>query len=74
MLDENLLKNIEYLCLDEDVVKILIANNIIIIKDLWLKKRKDLKNINLTDNQINKIIIKMQLFGIDLNQKVYKNK
>lgn len=73
MLEKKLEKNIELLGLDEESLKILIDNNIITIKDLWLKKRMDLKNINLSDNQINKIIIKMQLFGLDLNQKVYKN-
>lgn len=74
MLEQKLLKKIEVLSLNQDITKTLENNNIIIIKDLWEKTRTNLKNINLNDAQINQIIIKLQLFGIDLNKKVYKNK
>lgn len=41
------------------------------IKELWKLSRKDLQKMNLSDTEINLIIIKMQLMGIDLNQKIY---
>jgi len=68
-------------CLNYDVVElmndnsisdILIKNHVFIIEDLWKLKRKDLKDYGLNDNQINTIIIKLQLLGIDLNKKVNK--
>ena len=34
-------------------------------------RRRELKNIGLKDSQINHIIIKMQLKGLDLNEKMY---
>lgn len=67
-------------CLDYSIDKLKLDNKINInlskyqinsIKDLWQLNRKDLKNMNFSDEQINKIIIKMQLLGIDLNHKVY---
>ena len=63
---------IDSLNIDSIILKTLKENNIITVRDLWILKRCDLKKINLTDNQINNIIIKLQLFGIDLNKKVYQ--
>ena len=63
--------SIDKLNLDKDVLLILSNNNIQIIKQIWLLKRDDLKQMNLTDIQINQIVIKLQLNGVDLNKKVY---
>jgi len=52
---------------------ILLDNGINNIKDLWYLNRKQLKKINLSDIEINNIIIRMQLLGIDLNKKVYRD-
>ena len=41
------------------------------IKDLWINDRISLNNIGFSDAEINKIKIKMQLYGIYLNKKVY---
>ena len=41
------------------------------IKDLWQLKRKDLKNLTFTDQEINELIIALQLEGLDLNKKIY---
>lgn len=60
-------------CLDVDnnVISILNNNDIYKVKDLWKLKRKDLKNINLSDKEINYIRIKLQLNGIDFGEKIY---
>lgn len=64
-------KTIDNLNIDSSIVDILNKNNIMFIKDLWKLNRKDLKNLKLSDNQVNQIIIKMQLNGIDLSNKTY---
>lgn len=64
-------KSIDKLNVDTDILLILCNNNIQFIKQIWLLKRDDLKQMNLTDNQINQIVIKLQLNGVDLNKKVY---
>lgn len=45
--------------------------NIRVINDLWILKRKDLKEKGLTDSEIKSIIISLQLEGLDLNKKIY---
>ncbi len=62
---------IEFLKTNNTITNKLKKNNIIFVKDLWYLKRKDLKSLNFTDIEINEIIIKMQLNGIDLNKKIY---
>ena len=62
---------IEILNVDIDTKKKLEINNIKYIKDLWILKRKDLKEFNFTDREINNIVVKLQLNGLDLNGKVY---
>lgn len=46
-------------------------NNINIINDLWILKRKQLKDLGLTDKEIKSIVISLQLEGLDLNKKIY---
>lgn len=64
-------KNIEELQLSSKVLNKLKEHNIVIIKDLWKMKRKELKQLGLTDSEISQIIIKLQLNAIDLNKKIY---
>ncbi len=64
-------KNIEELQLSSKVLNKLKEHNIVIIKDLWKMKRKELKQLGLTDSEISQIIIKLQLNAIDLNKRVY---
>lgn len=73
MLDKYLENDISLLYLDHKINTVLIDHHIITIRDLWELKRKDLKKMNLSDSQINQIIIKLQLNGIDLNKKVHYN-
>lgn len=65
--------NMDIKCLDVDnnVISILNNNDIHKVKDLWKLKRQDLKNINLSDKEINYIRIKLQLNGIDFVEKIY---
>lgn len=68
---EVLKKTIEILNLDDSIIKKLKENNINIIEELWVINRHKLKDMNFKDNEINQIIIKLQLIGIDLNHKRY---
>ncbi len=71
-MDKNVVENIETLNLDKDIELILKNNNVNSMNDIWKLKRKELKKIGLRDFQINHIIIKMQLNGLDLNEKMYE--
>ena len=64
-------KGIEELSLDTKALKLLKENDIITVEDLWTKKRKDLKELSFSDSEITNIAIKLQLYGLDLNKKVY---
>ena len=64
-------EKIDILTIDNSLLFKLKENGVDFIKDLWILNKKDLKKMNLLDEEINKIIIKMQLMGIDLNKKVY---
>ena len=63
--------DIAKLDLSSRVTKILRDNNINLISDLWQLKRKELKELSLTDKEIKSIIISLQLQGLDLNKKIY---
>jgi hypothetical protein len=67
----NINESINKLGLEENINTTLINHSITTIKDLWDLQRKDLKNFSLKDRDINQIIIKMQLNGLDLNHKRY---
>lgn len=64
-------KPIKILDIDNTIIKKLETNNINFIKDLWTLKRKDLKQLGLTDQEIKQISIKLQLHSMDLNKKIY---
>jgi len=66
--------NIKELGLEKEVINKLNNSNINTIKNLWDLKREELRAIDLTNEEINQITIKLQLFGIDLNKKVYDKK
>lgn len=70
-MDKQVEEKIEKLNLNEDIEIILKNNNVNTMQDIWKLKRRELKNIGLKDSQINHIIIKMQLEGLDLNEKMY---
>ena len=62
-------KKIEIMNLDNKLNAKLKENNIVSVRDLWVKKRKDLKAMKLSDVEINKVIVQLQLNGYDLNKK-----
>lgn len=64
-------KDIITLNLSKNTIFILSSNDICKISDLWRLKRTDLKNMGLKANEINNVIIKLQLCGIDINKKIY---
>lgn len=53
------------------VINKLKENDIKEIKDVWVLKRKQLKELGLTDKEIKSVIIALQLEGLDLNKKIY---
>lgn len=65
-------KNLNYLKINKKIINILNDNNIYNINDLWIKNRKYLKNLGLSDSEIKEIIIKLELIGLDLNKKTNK--
>ena len=64
-------KNISKLNLSTKINNTLKDNSINTIEDLWKLKRKELKDMKLSDSDITQVIIKLQLYGLDLNKKVY---
>lgn len=71
ILRDNLNKSVDILNIDPKIINKLKKENIVLIKDLWVLNRKDLKKFNITDSEINKLIIGMQLLGFDLNKRIY---
>lgn len=65
-------KKIDILELDKNIINLLINNGINNISDLYVLNRKKLKEFGLSDSNINKISIKLQLLGLDLNGKKYQ--
>ena len=64
-------KNIEELQLNNKILSKLKEKNIMVNKDLWKMKRKELKQLGFSDSEISQIIIKLQLHALDLNKRVY---
>ena len=65
-------KKIDILELDKNIINVLINNGINNISDLYVLNRKKLKEFGLSDSNINKISIKLQLLGLDFNGKKYQ--
>ena len=65
------MKSINSLSLDKDLILKLKELNINNVEDLWSLKRSDLKSKKFTNDEINKIIISLQLIGLDLNKRKY---
>lgn len=65
-------KKIDILELDINIINILISNGIKYVSDLYVLNRKKLKEFGLSDSNINRISIKLQLLGLDLNGKKYQ--
>lgn len=62
---------INSLNISSSLINKLISLDIKVINDLWILKRKDLKEKGLNANEIKSIIISLQLEGLDLNKKIY---
>ncbi len=64
-------ENITRLNLTSNLTSKLLSLNIKTIYDIWILKRKDLKEKGLSDSEIKSIIIALELEGLDLNKKIY---
>lgn len=71
MKKEDLVKNIDYLKINDNTTQKLKNNNILTIEDLWNTNRHILKDYSLMDSEIKEVSIKLQLIGMDLNRKKY---
>lgn len=67
----NITDEITKLNLSSNLIHKLQEKEINTLNDIWVLKRKDLKNLGLTDTEIKSIIISLQLEGLDLNKKIY---
>lgn len=70
--DSDLDIDISKLGLDKEVIDILRTNSIDKVSDLWCLNRKKLKDLGIKDADIKIISIKLQLFGLDFNKKIYR--
>ena len=52
-------QDISYLNLNPKIINILKDNDILSVYDFWIQNRKNLKKINLNDQEIKEIIIKL---------------
>ena len=64
-------QNLSELKLSDKTENTLRENDKRIIKDVWSMKRKDLKGLGFSDSDIMQRVIKLQLYGLDLNGKIY---
>lgn len=62
---------IENLKLEQKIIKKLKEKNLTTIKDIWVLKRKELKEKEFNDSEIKSIVIALELEGLDLNKKIY---
>lgn len=65
-------KDISSLNLSKKISEILKNDNINNINDLWIKNRRYLKDLGITDKEIKEITIKLELNGLDLNKRFNK--
>lgn len=70
MNDKILEQNIERLDISDNVIQVLKQNKVKIIKQLCKKTKTDLKNIQLSQTDINKIEIELQLLGLNLKNNL----
>lgn len=68
---EDLKRSVSDLKLDKVITDKLINNSILTLEQLWNIKKDELKRLNFKDNEINQIVIRLQLKGIDLNHRKY---
>lgn len=63
-MDKLLKQNIERIEIKDEIIEILKNNNIIILKDLCNKKKKDLKQMGIGYQVINDMELQLQLLGL----------
>lgn len=71
MKNQDVNESLKFLNIDNKIIEKLYDQKIYTINDLWILKRKELKESGFTDSEVNHIRIKLQLCGLDLNKKMY---
>ncbi len=69
---ERLKENVSTLKLDAEIIKKMESKEIETVEDLWKLNRKELKQLDFTDSEIHKIVICLELHGIDLGKRIWK--
>lgn len=64
--------SIKVLKFDDGLNNKLTENNILTVESLWSLTRKELKQLSFTDQDIHKIIISLELHGLDLGKRIVK--
>lgn len=64
-------ENIKKLDIENNVIETLNSNEIFKIKDLWPLTREELKEMGFSDQGVKNIVVHLQLKGMDLNRKKY---
>ena len=64
-------EQIDILNISAKTFSILKNNKLNKIEDVWKLKRKNLKEMGISETEIIRIIVFLQLQGYDLNQKIY---
>lgn len=67
LLDDEISK----LNIEKEIEEKLTSNGFKFIRDIWVLKRANLKELGFSDKEIKRIIIHLQLCGYDLNKKKY---
>lgn len=63
--------NVAKIIQDAEIIEKLQNNNVLLVKDLWSLKRRDLKEMSFDSKEINDVIIALQLCGLDLDRKTF---
>ena len=69
---EKLKENVSTLHLEDEVIRKLKEKEIKTVEDLWNLNRKELKQLGFSDIEVNKIVICLELYGLDLGKRIWK--
>ena len=62
--------SVKILKFDDKLNHKLIENNILTVEELWSLTRKELKRMSFTDQDIHRIMIGLELHGLDLEKRI----
>ena len=66
-------ESIEVLNFSAELLSKLKEHDILLVEDLWVLTRKELKQLSFCDRDIHEFIIRLELHGLDLGKRILKN-